>query len=169
MLGGSTIEDITLRAVRDDDWSVILDLAHRSLAELPVVPNQQEWLDNRKSFSPSDGVQQHFVATSDEHVVGYAGIEHRNTTADGCYRLFVVVEPSARATLGSMLFARIRERLIRLGARHAWMMELEADAGFISYLEQVGFVRSKTVNVNDKTRAVQLTMDAPFQSLSQRT
>ncbi|HKM98913.1 MAG TPA: GNAT family N-acetyltransferase [Candidatus Binataceae bacterium] len=159
--------EITLRAVRNDDWSALLELAHLSLSELPIVPSQQEWMDNRRSFSPSDGIQHHFVATSGERIVGYAGLERRNTAPEGWYRLFVVVAPSARATLGTMLLAKLRERLISLDARHAWVMELAADAGFLSYLGQVGFVRSNTINLEDGIPAVQLTMDAPFQSLVQ--
>ena len=72
------MNEITLRAPTDDDWPAILALAELSLAELPNAPSQNEWLNNRKSFSPSDGIQQHFVATSDEQIVGYACIEHRN-------------------------------------------------------------------------------------------
>lgn len=44
----------------------------------------------------------------------------------------------APATLGTMLLARLRECSIGLGARHAWVMEYEADARFILYLEQMG-------------------------------
>ena len=159
-------EQIRFRAPRDDDWPAILVLAELSLAELPIVPSQREWLQNRRSFSQADGVRRHFVATSGERIVGYACAEHRNRAADSEYRLFVVAEPSARATLGTMLLAKLRERLISLGARRAWFQELEADAGFIAYLEQKGFVRGPSFNLDDGSVLVRLTMDAPFQSLS---
>jgi N-acetylglutamate synthase-like GNAT family acetyltransferase len=158
---------LVFRTPRDDEWPAILDLAHLSLAELPVVPNQQEWLDNRRWFSPSDGIQQHLVATADERIVGYGGVERRHGARDGWYRLFAVMEPSARATLGTRLLARLRECLIDLGARHAWMMEYEADGGFVSFLERMGFVRLRTINLDDGTLSVQLAIDAPFQSLRQ--
>jgi hypothetical protein len=162
---------IALRAPADDDWPAILALAELSLAELPNAPSQREWLNNRKSFSPSDGIQQHFVATSGEHIVGYACIEHRNKAAhrlkpvDGVYRLFVVVAPSARTTLGTHLLAKLRDSLIDLGARRARLLEYEADTGFISYLEQMGFVRLANFKLDDGSPVVELTMDAPFQLL----
>jgi N-acetylglutamate synthase-like GNAT family acetyltransferase len=162
------MSDVVLRAPREDDWPAILKLAELSLAEFPAAPRQAEWMRNRKSFSPSDGVQQHFVATSEKRVVGYACIERRNQAADGWWRLFVVVEPSDRATFGTILLARLRECLISIGARHAWVMEFEADARFISFLEEKGFSKSKTLSV-DGSAAVQLTLDAPFQSLATPT
>ncbi len=167
------MSEVTLRVPGNDDWPAILALAESSLAELPTVPSQLEWLNNRRSFSPSDGIQQHFVATSDGRIVGYAGVERRNKgpTARGAdtYRLFVVVEPSARTTLGTRLFAKLRECLINLGARRAWVLEYEADARFISYLEEMGFARLRSFNPDDGTPLVELTMDAPFQSLAQLT
>jgi N-acetylglutamate synthase-like GNAT family acetyltransferase len=159
------MNEVALRAPAADDWPAILALAESSLAELPKAPSQQEWLSNRKSFSPSDGIQRHFVATSGERVVGYACIEHRAKTAEGIYRLFVVVAPSARTTLGTMLLAKLRESLIDLGARRAWVLEYEADAGFISFLEGMGFARSTNFKLDDGIPVVELTIDAPFQSL----
>jgi N-acetylglutamate synthase-like GNAT family acetyltransferase len=158
------MSEITLRAPTDDDWPAILYLAERSLAELPNAPEQNEWLENRKSFKPSDGIQQHFVATSDERITGYACIEQRNKT-DGVYRLFVVVAPSARRTLGTRLLAKLRECLIDLSARRAWVVEYEADAGFLAYLEEMGFVKLKAFKLEDGTPVVEMSIDAPFQSL----
>ena len=165
------MNEIALRAPTDYDWPVILALAELSLAELLNAPSQKEWLNNRRSFTPSDGIQRHFVATSDERIVGYACIEHRNRPAsgrklvEGAYRLFVVVPPSRRMTLGTRLLAKLRENLIDVGARRAWALEYEADAGFISYLEGMGFARSTNFTLDDGTRAVELTIDAPFESL----
>jgi GNAT superfamily N-acetyltransferase len=165
------MNEIALRAPADDDWPAILALAELSLAELPNAPSQQEWLNNRRSFTPADGIQQHFVATSDDRIVGYACIEYRNKAAhrrepvDGAYRLFVVVAPSARTTLGTHLLAKLRDCLIDLGARRAWLLEYEADAGFISYLEQMGFLRLANFKLDDGTSVVELAIDAPFQLL----
>lgn len=159
------MSELTLRAVRDDDWPRILNLAELSLTELPIVPSQDEWVHNRRSFSESDGIQQHFVATLGKRIVGYACVEHRNKTPDGAYRLFVVVEPSARTTVGTMLLAKLRECLLRLDAGSAWFQELEADARFISYLEEMGFVRVLSFKLDDGTTLTRLAMDAPFQSL----
>jgi hypothetical protein len=167
------MNEVTLRVPADDDWPAILTLAEQSLAELPNAPCQQEWLNNRRSFSPSDGIQQHFVATSGDHIVGYACIEYREKTfsgrkpVDGVYRLFVVVAPSARTALGSRLLAKLRENLINVGARRAWVLEFEGDAAFVSYLEGMGFVRLANFNLDDGSPIVELAIDAPFASLVQ--
>src|SRR5215469_11915688 len=117
---------------------------------MPEAPSQQEWLDNRRSYSRPEGAQQRLVASLGNHLVGYACIEYRdspkrpppaNKTANGEYRLFVVVAPSDRATVGSRLLQQLRRQLIELDARRAWMMEYEADSRFLSYLEGRGFVR----------------------------
>jgi len=155
---------ITLRPPTDDDWPAILALAELSLSELPNAPNQNEWLKNRKSFKPSDGIQQHFVATSDERITGYACIEQRSKT-DGVCRLFVVIAPLARRTLGTRLLGKLRECLIDLRARRAWVAEYEADIGFLAYLEEMGFVKLKTFKLEDGTPVVEMSIDAPFQSL----
>ena len=52
-----------------------------------------------------------------------------------------------------------------LGARRAWVVEYEADAGFLSYLEEMGFVRFANFKLNDGTPVVEMNIDAPFQSL----
>ncbi len=164
--------DITLRAPTDNDWPAILALAELSLFELPSALSQREWLNNRKSFTPSDGIQRHLVATSGERIVGYACIERRNKTdlgtksADGVYRLFVVVAPSARTTLGTRLLSRLRDYLIDLDARRAWVLEFEGDVGFISYLEKKGFARATSFKLDDGSPVIEMTIDAPFQSLA---
>ena len=131
----------------------------------------KEWLHNRRSFQHSENVQQQFVARLNKQIVGYACAEHPpawmrdSKDAAGEYRLFVVVEPSARRTLGSRLLAKLRESLITLGARRAWFQEYEADRGLISFLEEKGFVRAASFRVADGTRIVRLSMDAPFESM----
>ncbi|HLX36359.1 MAG TPA: GNAT family N-acetyltransferase, partial [Candidatus Binataceae bacterium] len=146
-------------------WPAILDLANRSIEQMPDAPRQDEWMKNRRSFVASDGSQEHFVASVVERIVGYAAIERRNNAPAGIYRLFVVVEPSNRANFGTILFAELRKRLLRLGAHSAWMMEFEADAGFIAYLEGMGFRRTKPVVIDGRV-AVEMTIDAPFGSIS---
>jgi hypothetical protein len=166
------MNEITFRPPTSDDWPAILALAELSLSELPNAPSQDEWLNNRRSFSPSDGIQQHFVATSGEHLVGYGCIEHRNKNnsggkpAEGIYRLFAVVAPSERRTIGNRLLAKLRESLTELGARRAWVVEYEADAGFLAYLDEMGFVRLKTFKLHDGTPVVEMSIDAPFLPLA---
>jgi SAM-dependent methyltransferase len=154
--------EVTFRAVGGDDWAAILDLAHLSLSELTRVPPQDEWLQNRREFSPSDGFQHQFVAIAGERIVGYAAVERRNGSAENTYRLFVVVAPHERASIGTVLFEKLRAHLIELGARRAWMMELAADRGFISFLEGLGFISVHTVGLLDGTTAVRLVIESPF-------
>ena len=132
------MNEITLRAPTDDDWPAIRTLAELSLSELQNAPSQAEWLNNQESFSPSNGIQRHFVATKGDRVVGYGCIEHRIKTnsasepAQGVYRLFVVVAPSARHSLGTQLLAKLRECLIDLGARRASGLWIRANAGLVA-------------------------------------
>jgi hypothetical protein len=86
--------------------------------------------------------------------------------AAGWYRVFVVVAPQDRATLGRWLFGKIRETLMSISATHAWMMEYEADTGVLALMEQVGFRYFRSLTTADGFRAVQMTMDAPFDSLN---
>ena len=119
---------------------------------------------HRRSFATSEGTREHFVAGLDDRIVGYAAIERRIDAPAGLYRMFVVVEPSNRPTLGTMLLAELRRRLVGLGAHRAWMREFEADAGFIAYLEQMGFERTNAVDIDGRV-AVELMLDAPFNSI----
>jgi GNAT superfamily N-acetyltransferase len=163
------------RQLRDEEWSEILSLAEVSLAEMQMAPHQKEWLDNRKYFHDPESVQENFVATLGKQIVGYACAEHppvwMRTTKDatGEHRLFMVVEPSARRTLGNRLLAKLRESLIAHGARRAWFQEYESDTGLISFLEEKGFIKAAAFRIEDGTRIVRLSLDAPFDSLIQQT
>jgi GNAT superfamily N-acetyltransferase len=165
--------------IRDEEWSTIITLAEASLSEMPLVapiaPGVREWLENRKAFPEWGGVQRQFVATLAGRIVGYACAEHpplwmrdRKDIA-GEYRLFVVVEPSARRTLGSRLLESLCEAITSLGARRAWFQEYEDDRGLISFLEEKGFIRAASFRVSETgERIVRLSMDAPFHLLRHR-
>ena len=160
---------------RDEEWSAIMTLAEASLAEMTMAPGQKEWLENRRSFNESGGERQQFVATLGKRIVGYGSAEHppawmrNDPRAAGQYRLFMVVEPASRATLGVRLLARLREVLIKLKARRAWFQEYEGDRGLISFLEEQGFVKESGFQIEGGTRIVRLFMDAPFERLVYRT
>jgi len=135
------------------------------------APGLIEWLNNRKSFQQLGDVQQQFIATSGKQIVGYAAAEHppawmrTKSNADGEYRLFVVVEPSACKTLGLRLLAALGKYLVEHGASRAWFQEYEADKGIVSFLEQVGFVERISFAVQSGERIVRLSLDAPFKPL----
>ncbi len=165
--------------IRDEEWSAIITLAEASLSEMPlaapIAPRVKEWLDNRKAFPEWGGVQRQFVATLAGRIVGYACAEHpplwmrHREDVAGEYRLFVVVEPSARRTLGSRLLESLCEALTSLGARRAWFQEYEDDRGLISFLVEKGFIRAASFRASETgERLVRLSMDAPFDLLPQR-
>jgi GNAT superfamily N-acetyltransferase len=157
--------------LREEEWGAIRSLADSSLKEMKAASGLKEWLYNRKSFLETGGLQQQYVATSDDQIVGYAAAEHppawmRNkSNADGEYRLFLVIEPSARKTLGVRLLATLAKYLGEHGARRAWFQEYEADKGLVSFLEQRGFVKRVSFTAENGDRIVRLSMDAPFDRL----
>jgi Acetyltransferase (GNAT) domain len=156
--------NVSLRQPRDEDWPALAALGNTAISEMSSPPDQTPWAENRRSF-PADGIQRHFVAISDGRIVGYAGAEWRTGGPHGWYRVFVIIAPQDRATLGRWLFGKIRETLISLSAATAWMMEYEDDKGLLAFMEQVGFKFFRSLTTNDGFRVVEMTMDAPFDSL----
>jgi len=158
------MDNVSLRAPRDEDWRALAVLGNTAISEMESPPDQKPWAENRRSF-PTDGIQRHFVAISDGRIVGYTGAEWRKGGPVGWYRVFVIVAPQDRATLGRWLFGKIRETLINLSATTAWMMEYEADKGLLAFMEQVGFKYFRSLTTPDGFRVVEMTMAAPFDSL----
>jgi GNAT superfamily N-acetyltransferase len=158
--------------LHDEEWGAIRSLADASLEEMKKAPVQKEWLDNRKSFVEAGGLQEQFVAMVDDQIVGYAAAEHppawmRNKAdADGEHRLFVVVEPSARKTLGVRLLAALGKYLAEHGARRAWFQEYETDKGLVFFLERMGFIKRISFTSDNGERIIRLSMDAPFDQLT---
>jgi len=161
------MEGIILRQPFEEDWPTLAALGNLAISEMQVPPDQRPWAENRRSF-PSDGVQRHFVATSSGRIVGYCGVEWRQNSPAGWYRVFVIVAPSDRATIGRWLFEKVREVLLGLTASTAWMMEYEADIGLLAFMEQVGFNFFRALTTPDGFRVVEMTMDTPFDSLASR-
>jgi hypothetical protein len=167
--------EVGIRMPHDHDWPAILQLANQSLIEVPGAPGQQEWLDNRRSYSRSQRIQQHFVASSGDQIVGYACIEHRDNfklhppaikAAHGEYRLFGSSGSFGPLDTRHSIAQAAWPGLIDLGARRVWMTEYEADARFVSYLEGMGFVRQASFRLPDWTTVVRMIMDAPFKPLT---
>ncbi|MFZ1989121.1 MAG: GNAT family N-acetyltransferase [Alphaproteobacteria bacterium] len=150
------MEEIRLRPPVDEDWPAILCIAHESLSELSEVPDQTRWLNNRRAFPP-DGVQHHFVAVVADRVAGYACAEHRPRAVPGEFRLFVVVKPKDRQSLGEHLLKQLETQLPSLGATHTWVLEYKADASFLAWWESHGFEYLKEFLIEDGVPAVELT------------
>jgi hypothetical protein len=158
------MDNVSLRAPREEDWPALAVLGNLAISEMEIPPSQEPWAENRRLF-PADGIQRHYVAISDGRIVGYAGAEWRKEGPTGWFRVFVIIAPHDRATLGRWLFGKIRETLISLSATTAWMMEYEDDKGLLAFMEQVGFEYFRSLTTPDGFRAVQMKMDAPFDSL----
>lgn len=153
----------TLREPSAADWPSILELANASLAEIPHAPPQDEWLANRRAYLQG-GRRHHVVAVEDGHVVGYAAAEHALHQPQGEYRVFVVAMPAARETLGTYLLREILRYLRTMNAQTVRMLEYEADAGFLAYLESRGFARRRTFTLADGTAIVELRLNALFEA-----
>ena len=159
------MDSVSLRAPREEDWPALAALGNLAISEMEIPPSQAPWAENRRSF-PTDGIQRHQVAVADGRIVGYAGAEWLQGAPPGWFRVFVIVAPQDRATLGRSLFGKIWETLISLPATTAWMMEYEDDKGLLAFMEQVGFKFFRALTTPDGFRVVEMTMDAPFDSLN---
>ena len=153
----------TLREPTEADWPAILELANASLAGL--APPQDEWLANRRAFLVP-GRRHHLVAWEQGRIAGYAAAEHPLHAADGEFRIFVVVPPAARNTLGTYLLRELRRFLLKANARTVRMLEYEADADFLAYLKARGFAYRKTFTLAGGVAVAELRMEAPFAALA---
>lgn len=154
-----------IREPLDADWPAILKLANASLADIPNAPPQDEWLANRKAYLQG-GRRHHVVALDSGHIAGYAAAEHSLHAPAGEFRVFVVVPPSARETLGTYLLREIQRFLLAANAGAVRMLEYEADAALLGYLRERGFVQRKTFTLADGSAVAELRMDAPFAPLA---
>jgi hypothetical protein len=158
------VSNWTLREPAATDWPAVLQLASASLADMPMAPPQDEWLANRRAYLQG-GKRHHVVAVDEGRIAGYAAAEHAIQFAPGEFRVFVVVAPADRETLGTYLLGDIRRYLIRSNARSIRMLEYEADSGFLAFLSGRGFVHRKTFAMADGVPLADMRMDAPFGSL----
>jgi len=159
------VSNWTLREPSSADWPKILELANASLAEIPNAPHQDEWLTNRRAYLQG-GKRHHVVALEDGRIAGYAAAEHVIHAPPGEFRIFLVVPPSARETLGSYLLRELRRYLLTANAATIRMLEYEADSGFLAYLQARGFVHRKTFAMTDGILLAELRMEAPFEPLA---
>ena len=155
----------TLREPTNADWPAILQLANASLGEMPGAPPQDEWLANRRAFLVPER-RHHLVAIEDSHIAGYVCAEQPVQAPPGEYRIFVVVLPPARETLGTHLLRQLHRFLLKANARTIRVLEYEADSNFLSYLRGRGFVYRKTFTLPDGIAVAELRMEAPFEALA---
>ena len=151
--------DLIFRFPRDYDWPHILWLANESVRHLPDAGDQSAWLANRREF-PSERCREHFVATGNGGIAGYAAMEE--LPGDNLrFRLFLVTLPSARATVGESMMRRLLALLETCAAAEARFIEYSADGEFLEFLKEYGFRaggRVAAANVD----AVSLVRRPPF-------
>ena len=157
--------DLSFREPQENDWLEILSLANTALRELQNPPSQCDWLTNRRAFS-SQGTQHHFVAVAEGAIIGYAAAERHANAPQGEYRLFVVVAPSDRTRIGTVMLRALRHYLIGVRAHSVRMVEYANDSGFLAYLREIGFGSEKAFALVDRTPVVELKMQAPFEALA---
>lgn len=152
------MRDFDLRAPRDDDWPAVVDLANRSIADVPGAGAQDEWAANRRTFDQHAGAQQHWVAldpaTTD--VLGYVAVERRS--GDDAARLFVVTDPALRDDVGSRLLHHAIETARRDRAHDITMIEYAADEAFIDFLRAHGFTETRRFALPEGGDACVLTL-----------
>lgn len=154
----------TLREPTATDWPAILQLANASLTDMPNAPPQDEWLANRRAYLQG-GKRHHVVAVDEGRIAGYAAAEHALQSTPGEFRVFVVVPPADRETLGVYLLGELRRYLIRENASFIRMLEYEANSAFLAFLSGRGLVHRKTFAMADGVPLADMRMDAPFGAL----
>ncbi len=126
------------RTPHDRDWPAILDLANRSVADVPGAGTQEEWLHNRRDF-PEKGYQYHVVLADGDDVLGYGAMEHAEEAPSDAYRLFVVTLPERLGGIGLQIHGHLHQKLCELGAAGAWFVEYAEDRVLTSFLRDLGY------------------------------
>ena len=145
-------------APREPHWPEVLEIASRSVAHLPGAAKQDEWLQNRRTFSQR-GDQIHFVALENGRVVGYGAIEGEAPSPTGEYRVFIVVDPDQRDTIGSAIYSRLEELLEDREATGSRFVEYAQDIRFIEFICARGYVESRRFPLASGVEAIVLSKD----------
>lgn len=126
----------SLRPPEERDWPRILELAGLAVAHVSDAPPQTEWLERRRAF---DGIQRDFVAERMGSVVGYAAVERGPADPGATYRIFIVTDWASSLDVAALLYARVEEELVALGAQRAWLREYASDAPLVAFVRARGF------------------------------
>jgi hypothetical protein len=149
--------DLFLREPHEDDWPAILELANRSVADVPGAGSQDEWLKNRRSTLGTGASHSHWVATNPSlvEIAGFAAIEEV-PKRPGTARLFVVTTPDDRETVGVRLLGHVVETARRRCFSGVYFVEYANDAPFVEFLERQGFGQTRRLPLPEGGEAVVL-------------
>lgn len=140
--------------MRTTDWPAILRLANAAVEHVPGAGSQEAWLNNRRHFDLTTGVQhQCIVELQDSSLVGYGAVESDGT---GEFRLFLVTEPHHLTSVGERLYSYGLDVLRELRARTVWFTEYAADAPLLAFALDRGFQEARRFALADGVEAITL-------------
>lgn len=145
------------RPPTDDDWLNILRIADLSVAEVPGVPSQEEWMNNRRTFARR-GRQVHFVRVEHDSLTGYGALEQVSGADDDGYRLFVVAHPDQLDTVGNEILDRLTELLGEHAATSSWFVEYAQATQLIGFIQSKGYREARRFTLASGHGAVVLSM-----------
>lgn len=131
---------IEIRPFQPEDFNTLLELANEAV---PFAPKENaEWLEYRKAFDDTKRLRRHYLATVDNHPVGYGGLEQQG---DDPYslRMYVVCKPENLDSVGATMYDRLINKAKELGATTLWARELQADEHACQFFTQKGFVETQ--------------------------
>jgi GNAT superfamily N-acetyltransferase len=151
------VDEAIIREPREADWDAILDLANRSVRDVPGAGPQDAWLANRRSAVAAPECLWHRVVQdpATNAIVGYVSVEDRPDERNGP-RVFIVTEPAQRGDLGARLLELALGAARERGARSVHMTEYSEDAAFLSFLTANGFQATRTFTLDEGAQAVVL-------------
>jgi hypothetical protein len=153
----SELAVLTTRAPSETDWPAVLALANASVAALPHVGTQEEWLGNRRGFDAATGARHHLVPVRDGVVEGYGSIESGAGPGPHSYRMYLVTRPEHYPSVGQVLCEALSARLQERGATEAWLIEHVGDRAVVSFALERGFREARRMRLQEGTEALVLT------------
>ena len=147
---------IEIRPFRQQDFGVLLDLAHQAA---PFAPAENaDWLEYRKAFDESKRLRCHYIATDANKAVGYGCLEQQGD-APQSLRIYVVCSPSNLCNVGNLLYARLIQQTKELKATRLWARELQDDVPICEFFTGKGFVETRRFTLPDQAPMVVFQLD----------
>jgi hypothetical protein len=91
--------------------------------------------------------------------MGYGAIERESPSPPGEYRLFIVVDPDRRDTIGGAIYSQIEEILEDREATGSWFVEHAEDVRYIEFIRARGYVESRRFLLPSGLEAIVLSKD----------
>jgi len=135
------------RKPRKEDWPIILGIANASVADVEGAGTQEEWLQNRQTFT-RNGIQHHFVCEESGQLVGYGSAEHAPDAPDDSYRLFVVTLPGRLNSTGEAIFDELESFLAGALAKRSWFVEYVDDLSLTGFIQDHDYNETKRFNLD---------------------